>query len=276
MKVLIRAAVVAGLAAVAWPLLAQNTKSQNDSAKDQSRESRDNSSGRAFLGVSVSPLPPALGSHMKEQIASGQGLLVEDVADDSAADKGGIKEDDILLCFDDQKLFSPEQLARLVQSDKPGREVTFELLRSGKREKVQVKLGERPSDAVRGWTERPANSTGQHGSERRFSRRPNVGDPAGESAWEDFDSLSLKKINKDKFRAEVQYLDKENKTRKHVFEGTREEIRKDIQSQKDLKPEERAQLLRSLGLASSDQFPFGGFGFPPGMGWFLEPDNQYD
>ena len=80
--------------------------------------------------------------------------------------------------------------------------------------------------------------------------------------------MTLKKLDNDKFRAEIQYLDKDQKLQKHSFEGTRDEIHKAILNEKDLKPNEREHLLRSMNMNAD--FPFGNPWLEPGLGWRME------
>ncbi|MBS0203921.1 MAG: PDZ domain-containing protein [Planctomycetes bacterium] len=223
----------------------------------------------AFLGVAVSSIHPALAANLNGLISPDQGLAVEDIVPDSPAAKAGLKIHDILTIFDDQKLFTAEQLSKLVHSDRPGREATVGYLRDGKLHQAKVTLGQIPAAHAQAWS--PVAPFHMHRSQRvpRRFLHPQSTSPA----WDNFDSLSLKKLGDNRFRAEVQYLDKDGKTQKHVFEGTREEIRKDIDAEKDLKPEERAHLLRSLNLHNpEDDVAFPGFWFEPG--WTFDPHDR--
>lgn len=265
MKDLVQTALVAGVAALSAPLFL--------CAEDSSTNSKKAQTGQAFLGVYVETVHPALANNLRDLLSPEQGLIVEELAENSPAAKAGIKAHDILTTYDDQKLFSAEQLAKLVHSDRPGREVAVAFLRGGKLEAVRVKLGEAESSHPQPrpqFMERMPRRFGGPGQMMRRMRR----EPVPTTEWENFDSLTLKKLKDDKFRAEVQYLDKEGKARKHVFEGTREEIRKSIESEKDLKPAERAHLLRSLGLHSTDdEFWFPNVWFSPGPAWFYDPSD---
>lgn len=100
----------------------------------------------AYLGVGVEELHPALVSHLPKQLTNGQGVLVGEVASGSPAEKAGLRTNDILMTYGDQKLFSPEQLAKLVRADSPGHEATLGIIREGKPEKVTVTLGERTAE----------------------------------------------------------------------------------------------------------------------------------
>ncbi|HEX3316094.1 MAG TPA: PDZ domain-containing protein [Gemmataceae bacterium] len=78
-------------------------------------------SKQTYLGVSAEAISPALASQLSDVVPLGQVVLVADVVKDSPAAKAGLKSHDILLSLGDQKLYSPEQLAKLVHADKPNR-----------------------------------------------------------------------------------------------------------------------------------------------------------
>jgi hypothetical protein len=214
---------------------------------------------------------------------SQQGVLVQVVAPDSPAEKAGIKVGDTLTAIGDQRLVAAEQLMQLVRAEQPKHQVTVELLRDGKPQKLQVTLGEAPAGPPREF--QPPN--GPMG--RPFG--PGMGPMIGpwnfgqdmSAVWQSFDSLSLKKTGDNKFRAEVQYVEKDAKTnkaepKKYTFEGTPEEIHRAIEQTKDLTLPERFQLHRML------QFPGmegggGGMRFPnmrPGMGAVNPPNPRLD
>jgi hypothetical protein len=70
-----------------------------------------------------------------------------------------------------------------------------------------------------------------------------------DASWESFDSMTLRKTGDNRFKVEIQYLDKTGKkTERHSFEGTREEIRRDIEAEKNLPANEREHLLRGLDI----------------------------
>jgi len=69
----------------------------------------------------------------------GKGVKVLDVDDESAADKAGIKEDDIITEFDGKKVNDAQELATAAREakDKPSVKITF--IRDGKTQTVEVK-----------------------------------------------------------------------------------------------------------------------------------------
>jgi hypothetical protein len=275
------AAAVAMLAwaASAWAEPPKSAKPQSDSA-GQAEKSKDSSaSGRSapkpheqggYLGVAVEEITPALAAHLPGTLQAGRGVLVEEVVADSPADKAGLKEHDVIVSYGDQKLFSPEQLARLVESDKPQQAVTLGIVREGKKDEVKVTLGS-PESEPQAWRNRRNDF-------RRFGRGgapwdwPLVREPGQQtgqandrqSNWESFDSLTIRKTGDKTFKAEIQYLDKNGKLAKQSFEGSRDELRRDIEAQKDLPDNERNQLLRSLNLQDLDHSRSARF---PGWEW---------
>lgn len=229
---------------------ASTTNNDND-AKPAAHQSHDD----AYLGVLVMPLHPGFASHLKG-LSRGQGLMVAEVAPDSPAAKAEIKTHDILVAFDDQKLFSAEQMAKLIHADKPGREVSVELIRDGQSQKIKATLGKLDHRRHNEWMQAMEEQAFHHGHLNRFHHTADSHEPSG-TDWKDFDSLTIKKLADDKFHVDIQFLGKDNKNHKHEFEGTRDELRKAIRSEQDLKPVERAHLLRSLNMSTSDEGFFG-------------------
>ncbi len=93
----------------------------------------------AYLGVATLPVEPVAAYQLN--LPEGVGLAVMEVAEDGVV-KGKLTEHDILQKLDDQILTSPEQLAVLVRSHKPGDTVKLTALRKGKEEVLKVTLGE--------------------------------------------------------------------------------------------------------------------------------------
>lgn len=239
----------------------------------------------AYLGVGVESMYPPLASHMPEQFRDGQGVLVASVVSGSPAEKAGIKPDDVLMTYGDQKLFAPEQLAKLIRGDTIGRKVDLSLVRQGKVEQVTATLGEHqaPSPSPEASSQPNREWWSWWGPERqpRLGRVPqgpmhatNSGDK--DTRWQSFDSMTIKNLGNDRFKAEIQYLNKEGKVEQQNFEGTRDEIHKEILAQKDLPDNEREQLLRSLDIPGGE-LVIPGFHAIPGHGFtweFAEPSGS--
>lgn len=225
---------------------------------------------RGFVGVFVAAAHPALAANLKDVLSPEQGLTVEEIEEASPAASAGIRVHDVLTSYDNQKLFSVEQFEKLVRSDRPGREVSCEILREGKLTRIPVVIGRLNPTDFRTWTPSPQAQPYRFGRPDRVPRRF-LGRPVAAAEWDQFASLLLKKVGKDKFHAELELLDKDGKIHQHIFDGSREEIRSAVEENKELHPAERAHLLRSLNLhIPSDNSPFPHIWFEPGMGWYFE------
>lgn len=221
---------------------------------------------QAFLGLGVEPLHPALTAQLPEVTGKGRGVVVEHVMKESPAAKAGLKKHDILIHYDEQDLYSPEQLVKLVRNDQPGREVSLGYVRAGKLNEVKVRLGEVPArQPVRGTVARPvpldprpdspANLQRREQMERRERARQNDPRP-----WAMFKSMTVTKLDDGRYKAEIDFRDKDEKLLHREYVGTRQEIRQAIQNDEALPEDEKKHLLRSL----DQQTPVAGPFFWPG------------
>jgi serine protease Do len=71
-----------------------------------------------------------------------RGATVRSVAEDSAAEKAGIKEGDVIVRFDGETVRSASQLSRLVSETPAGRAVAIEVTRDGATQKLTATLAE--------------------------------------------------------------------------------------------------------------------------------------
>ncbi len=89
--------------------------------------------GGAFLGVGL------------EEVEGGtRGAKVRSVEPDSAAEKAGIEDGDVITRFDGESVRSARQLARLVRETPAGRAVSLEVTRGGATKTLTATLGEGP------------------------------------------------------------------------------------------------------------------------------------
>ena len=98
-----------------------------------------------YLGAVTSSAPAAMREQLK--LSPGVGLVVDRVEPDSAAEKSGLKQHDVIEKLDDQMLINPEQLATLLRSKKAGDEVTLAIVRQGERQSIKARLEEKEVDA---------------------------------------------------------------------------------------------------------------------------------
>jgi serine protease Do len=141
--------------------------------------------GGSRLGVSIRDVEE---SDSKTAKASGAGVIVEEVATDSPAEKAGIRKGDVIVEFDGERVRSVRQLTRLVQETPAGRTVPAVLQREGQRTPVSVT----PSDDGR-FSFQGFDDLGSFGRELRLAV-PKIAPPTPPSpptppmVW-DFDGL---------------------------------------------------------------------------------------
>jgi S1-C subfamily serine protease len=117
----------------------------------------DGSAEYAYLGVSSQALYPQLADKLGLDTTFG-GLLAS-VVPGGPAEKAGLEGGDqkltfqaaeyrtggdVVLQIDGHDVVGPNDLARLIADKKPGEKVTLTVLRDGKKEPVEVTLGQRP------------------------------------------------------------------------------------------------------------------------------------
>jgi membrane-associated protease RseP (regulator of RpoE activity) len=113
--------------------------------------SADTSSGagshRAWLGVSTQSLDGQLREGLDYR---GNGVLVNQVAEGSPAERAGLRQGDVIVGLNGANIDSPEQLQTRVHEAGVGDRVRLEISREGRRQSLAVTLGERPDDLGNG------------------------------------------------------------------------------------------------------------------------------
>lgn len=107
-------------------------------------------SPRAFLGVVIGEIEPALAKHLK--LGETTGVIIRDVVEPSPAKTAGLESDDIILSVNDTAVKGTEQFIKLIQTLDPGETASLSLLRAGQRIARTAKLSETtpaPSGNVR-------------------------------------------------------------------------------------------------------------------------------
>src|SRR6185436_4246390 len=92
-------------------------------------------SGGSRIGVSIRDLEDSEGKTVKGVT---NGVIVEDVSTESAAEKAGIRKGDAIVEFDGERVRSVRQLTRLVQETPSGRTVQAAIVREGQRSTVSI------------------------------------------------------------------------------------------------------------------------------------------
>lgn len=96
--------------------------------------------GSSQIGVSINDVDPS-----DTKTGQSGGVLIEDVSQDSPAERAGFKKGDIIVEFDGERVRSARQFTRLVQETVAGRKVPAVALRDGQRTTLTVEPREQSS-----------------------------------------------------------------------------------------------------------------------------------
>jgi membrane-associated protease RseP (regulator of RpoE activity) len=109
---------------------------------EQVKPSKGRSRARAWLGVSIRDVTPRVARERDLSVKSG--VLVTDVADDSPAERAGIKEADVIVAFNGKTVDETDDLIDAVRETGPGTEVTVAFIRGTEKKTVSATLDKAP------------------------------------------------------------------------------------------------------------------------------------
>ncbi len=97
-----------------------------------------------WLGVQIQDITDDVAEYygLKDR----DGVLVYQVLPESPATKAGIRDGDIVKAYNGNAIHHSRELIDQVSLSKAGDRATMEILREGKRQTVQIQIGERPAD----------------------------------------------------------------------------------------------------------------------------------
>ena len=99
--------------------------------------------GHGWLGVTTQSTDEDLRRGLD---LSRDGLLVNQVSDESPADRAGLRKGDVILTYNSRTVTEPEDLRQLVRDTEPGRSASLGIWRDGSRRTLQVTVGEMPGN----------------------------------------------------------------------------------------------------------------------------------
>jgi len=103
---------------------------------------------RGYMGVNVQGITPELVKSLN--LKDTKGALVADVSKGSPAEVAGIKRGDVIVGFDGKQISEVHNLPPLVAATPIGKEVPVTILREGKEQTLQVKVGQMPGQRAEG------------------------------------------------------------------------------------------------------------------------------
>lgn len=109
----------------------------------------------SWLGVSVQNIDDKLATYFN--LSTREGALIVKVLKDGPAEKSGLKDGDVILSFDNQKIKNVRELVKLAGNKAVGEKVKIGFLRDKKQKEVEVIMGARPAEQAESETE-PAES----------------------------------------------------------------------------------------------------------------------
>ncbi len=99
---------------------------------------------RGWLGVQIQPISSDIADTLG--LKNTKGALVSDLTAKSPALKAGIKAGDAIVKVDDTEIATDRDLAKVIGSIPPGKDVKLAIIRDGKSETVTVTLGTLPNE----------------------------------------------------------------------------------------------------------------------------------
>ena len=97
-----------------------------------------------WLGIQIQDITDDVAEYYG--LSDREGVLVYQVLPESPASKAGLKDGDIIKVFDGAAIHHSRELIDRVSGTKAGRRVAVDILRDGKRQSLQVEIGERPAE----------------------------------------------------------------------------------------------------------------------------------
>jgi serine protease Do len=101
---------------------------------------------RGWLGIAIQTVDTNLASAMG--LESAQGVLVSDVSADTPAAKAGLRRGDVIVALDGKAMNDSSQLRNTVAAKEPGSKIALDIVRDGKKMRVDVALGTLPGNQL--------------------------------------------------------------------------------------------------------------------------------
>ena len=133
---------------------------------------------RGHLGVSVQALTSDLASSLG--LKQVRGVLVSGVTPGGPADKAGLRTSDVITAIDGHPVDDPNDLRNRVAGDTPNSQVKLSIIRDGREQQVNAKLGELTAESAK--SERSSGGSGNAAGDQRLgvSVEPLTSDLAGQ------------------------------------------------------------------------------------------------
>ncbi|HCJ66740.1 MAG TPA: hypothetical protein DHV62_05285 [Elusimicrobia bacterium] len=98
---------------------------------------------RGWLGVEIKEIDDAIQKQFG--LPDEEGALVNNVLKDSPAEKAGLMRGDVIVKFDEKKVFTSYELQKIVGQTPPNKKVKIEIIRDKNRKTIELVTGEMPT-----------------------------------------------------------------------------------------------------------------------------------
>jgi serine protease Do len=113
--------------------------------------------GKPWIGIYMQDVTPDLADAFNLTVS--KGVVINDVADKSPADKAGLKPKDVILTWNGKTVASSEELTELVGNSNFGDNVKLSVNRDGKDVDVSLEVGERKESVYSFHGDNPGSGT---------------------------------------------------------------------------------------------------------------------
>ncbi|MCC6209618.1 MAG: trypsin-like peptidase domain-containing protein [Burkholderiales bacterium] len=102
---------------------------------------------RGWIGVELSPVPPALAESFN--LGSAEGAIIKGVLNGGPADRAGVRPGDVLLAIDGRPIADPQGVLNAVTGISPGSTAKVKVRRKGQDLELALTVGRRPKPPSR-------------------------------------------------------------------------------------------------------------------------------
>jgi serine protease Do len=110
---------------------------------------------RGYIGVSIQAITPELAKAMN--LKEAKGALVSDVVPGSPADKGGMKQGDVIIAFNQKNIDGPRDLSSWVAQTAVGQEAKVIILRDGNEKQLTLRIEKVASEKAKAEKSAPSD-----------------------------------------------------------------------------------------------------------------------
>jgi serine protease Do len=102
--------------------------------------------GTGWLGITIQDLSPQMA--MRLGIPSEEGVLVSGVQFGSPAEKGGLKQGDVIVSLNAKKIPNSEALRKEITKTAPGTSIELSIIRNRAPKRIEIAVGTPPREAA--------------------------------------------------------------------------------------------------------------------------------